>query len=182
MRSSSTVCAFGSLRLGLSFLLVLIFALTLGIAGPNPASALQTDVPLDQALVLTGGESTNPRDYDPATTHGSGDKLVFSGLVSFDPNLNLIPDLAEKWEMEANGTVYTFHLRENAKFHNGRAVNAQDVIYSWERAASPELQSDTVLTYLGDIVGVNEMASGQADNIEGLKALDDHTLQVTIDA
>jgi oligopeptide transport system substrate-binding protein len=182
MRSSSTVCAFGSLRLGLSFLLVLIFALALGIAGPNPASALQTDVPLDQALVLAGGESTNPRDYDPATTHGSGDKLVFSGLVSFDPNLNLIPDLAEKWEVDAQGTVYTFHLRENAKFHTGRAVTAQDVIYSWERAASPELQSDTVLTYLGDIVGVNEMALAQSDHIEGLKALDDHTLQVTIDA
>ncbi len=73
-------------------------------------------------------------------------------------------------------------MRANAKFHDGRGVTAQDVIYSWERAASPTLHSDTVLTYLGDIVGVSEMAAGQADHISGLKALDEHTLQVTIDA
>jgi len=148
----------------------------------TPASAWQIDVPLNQALVLEGGESTNPREYDPATTHGSGDKRVFSGLVSFDPQLNLTPDLAETWEVNADGTVYTFHLRANAKFHNGRAVTAQDVIYSWERAASPELASDTVLTYLGDIAGVRAMVSGQADSISGLTAMDEHTLQVTLDA
>lgn len=163
-------------------LLILIFAFTLGIILPNPAWALQTDVPLDQALIIAGGESTNPRDYDPATTYSSGDKLIFSGLVSFDPKLNLIPDLAENWEVSTDGTVYTFHLRQNAKFHNGRAVTAQDVIYSWERAASPALESDTVLTYLGDILGVKEMASGQTDHIEGLTAPDDHTVQVRIDA
>ncbi len=161
-------------------LLICIVALT--ILAPNHASAWQTDIPLDQALVLAGGESTNPRDYDPATTYSSGDKLVYSGLVSFDPNLNLTPDLAESWEVNAEGTVYTFQLRTNAKFHNGRPVTAQDVIYSWERAASPALASDTVLTYLGDIVGVREMNAGEADNIAGLTALDDHTLQVTIDA
>lgn len=179
---ASTTAQKSRLRSARNLLLILIFACALGIAAPNPAAALQTDVPLDQALVLAGGESTNPRDYDPATTFGSGDKLIFSGLVSFDPKLNLTPDLAENWDVSADGTVYTFHLRQNAKFHNGRAVTAQDVIYSWERAASPVLESDTVLTYLGDILGVKEMASGQTDHIEGLRALDDHTLQVRIDA
>ena len=141
-----------------------------------------TQVPLNQALVLAGGESTNPREYDPATTHGTGDKLVFSGLVSFDPYLNLTPDLAESWSVSQDGTVYIFTLRQNARFHNGRPVTAQDVVYSWERAASPALHSDTALTYLGDIVGVREMAAGQANHISGLEALDTHTLKVTIDA
>jgi len=135
-----------------------------------------------QALFLSGGESTNPRDYDPATEHSSGDKLVFSGLVSFDTSLYLVPELAEFWDVSADGMVYTFHLRTNARFHDGRAVVAQDVIYSWERAANPVTQSDTVLTYLGDIVGVAEMHDGTADHISGLKALDDHTLQITIDS
>jgi oligopeptide transport system substrate-binding protein len=135
-----------------------------------------------QALFLLGGESTNPRDYDPATEHDSGDKRLFSGLVSFDPSLNLVPELAESWDISADGTVYSFHLRTNAKFHDGRPVVAQDVIYSWERAADPATQSDTVLTYLGDIVGVAEMHDGTAQRISGLKALDEHTLQVTIDA
>jgi oligopeptide transport system substrate-binding protein len=134
----------------------------------------------DQALVLAGGESTNPRDYDPATN--GGDKLIFSGLVSFDPNLNLIPELASSWDISPDGTVYTFHLRPDARFHNGKPVTAQDFIYSWDRAVDPETESNTVLTYLGDIVGVTERHDGKADSISGLQALDDHTLQVTIDA
>lgn len=164
--------------------LVILALLFLLIAGrPAQASAQSPfQVPLNQALVLEGGESNNPRDYDPATTHGSGDKLAFSGLVAFDPRLNLIPDLAESWKVSPDGTTYTFQIRQNARFQDGRAVTAQDVVYSWERAADPHTQSDTVLTYLGDIVGVKEMHAGQAANISGLKAIDDHTLQVTIDA
>ncbi|HEX9332202.1 MAG TPA: peptide ABC transporter substrate-binding protein [Anaerolineales bacterium] len=160
--------------------LVLILSTT--TAAPNPAAALQINVPLNQALVLAGGESTNPRSFDPATTLSGGDKRVFSGLVSFDPKLNLTPDLAEKWDVSSDGTIYTFHLRQNAKFHDGRPVTAQDVVYSWERAASPALASDTVLTYLGDIVGIKDMTEGKSDHISGLKIIDDHTLQVTIDA
>jgi len=136
----------------------------------------------EQALFLSGGESTNPHEYDPATQHSSGNKLIFSGLVSFNTSLNLVAELAESWDISADGKVYTFHLRTNAKFHNGRPVVAQDVIYSWERAANPATQSGTVLTYLGDIAGVAEMHDGRADHISGLKALDEHTLQVTIDA
>jgi oligopeptide transport system substrate-binding protein len=137
-------------------------------------------IPRDQALVYAGGESTNPRDYDPAT-NGS-DRLLYSGLVSFNPQLELIPELAAAWDISPDGTVYTFHLRPDARFHNGKPVTAEDVIYSWERAADPSTESNTVLTYLGDIVGVTERHAGTADVISGLQALDDHTLQVTIDA
>jgi len=151
-------------------------------ASVSDVLALQINIPFDQALVYSGGESSNLRDYDPATTYSSGDKLTFSGLVSLDPNLNIAPDLAETWEVSADGLVYTFHIRQNAKFHNGRDVTAQDVIFSWERAADPALQSATVLTYLGDILGVREMAEGSANSISGLKAVDEKTLQVTIDA
>src|SRR5690349_12322673 len=169
-------------HLARALLVALVLLVTLSASAQKPVAALQVDVPLDQALVLAGGESTNPRSFDPATTISGGDKRVFSGLVSFDPSLNLTADLAERWEISGNGMIYTFHLRQNAKFHDGRPVTAQDVVYSWERAASPALESDTVLTYLGDIVGVREMAEGQADHIAGLKVVDDHTLQVTTDA
>jgi oligopeptide transport system substrate-binding protein len=152
------------------------------VSGMSFGSPVISGVDRNQALFLAGGESTNPRDYDPATEHDSGDKRLYSGLVSFDTKLNLTPDLAESWDLSTDGTVYTFHLRPNAKFNDGRPVVAQDVIYSWERAAAPATQSDTVLTYLGDIVGVAEMHTGTAAHITGLKAIDDHTLQVTIDA
>jgi oligopeptide transport system substrate-binding protein len=150
-------------------------------SNPRNASALQ-GIPEEQALVYSGGESTNLREYDPATTHGSGDKLAFSGLVSLDPRLNVTPDIAETWEVSEDGTIYTFHIRENAHFHDGRPVTAEDFVYSWERAVSPELGSDTAGTYLGDILGVREMMAGQADHISGLEVIDEHTLQVTIDA
>lgn len=151
-------------------------------AGPVRQDGTVEGVPRDQALVYAGGESTNPRDYDPATTHGSGNKLAFSGLVSFDPQLRLTPEIAESWDVTEGGTVYTFHLRENARFHDGQPVTAQDFIYSWERAAAPATGSDTALTYLGDIVGLKQMHAGSADHVSGLKAIDDHMLQVTIDA
>ena len=154
------------------------------LASTNPTieRAGQVDIPLDQALVLAGGESTNPRTYDPHTTHGSGDKRIFSGLVSFDPQLNLTPDIAESWDVSEDGVIYTFHLRENAKFHDGRAVVAKDFVYSLERAASPDLASDTALTYLGDIVGIYDYAFGETDHVEGIQALDEHTLEIKIDA
>lgn len=146
----------------------------------NPAPVHQ-NYPRAETLYLTGGESSDPRDYDPATARGSGDKMVYSGLFSFNPQMQLVPDLVENWQVK-DGTVFTFTLRANAKFHDGRAVTAQDVIYSWERAANRATKSGTVLTYLGDIVGVNEMHGGKADHISGLRAIDDHTLEVTIDA
>jgi len=160
---------------------ILLVIITAGIAS-NASAGVQAQGSLEQALVLAGGESTNPREYDPATTHGSGDKLIYSGLVAFDPYLNLIPDLAETWEVSPDGKIYTFHLRENAKFHDDRSVSAQDFIYSWERALSPSLGSDTAMTYLGDILGAPEMANGQAEHLSGAQALDEYTLQVSIDA
>lgn len=163
--------------------LLLFLVASVFVTASAPATLdLQIGIPLDQAIVFSGGESANLRDYDPATTYSAGDKLLFSGLVTLDTNLNIRPDLAETWEVSADGTVYTFHIHPDAKFHDGRDVTAQDVVFSWERAASPELQSDTVLTYMGDIVGVHEKYLGQADNISGLKVIDGKTLQVTIDA
>jgi oligopeptide transport system substrate-binding protein len=163
--------------------LIIVMALIASVFSiASSSTPLQISVPLDQAIVYSGGESTNPRAYDPATTYGSGDKRAFSGLVAFDPRLNLTPDLAETWDVNSDGTVYTFHLREKARFHDEKFVTTKDVIYSWERAANPQTGSDTVLTYLGDIVGVREMAAGKADHISGLKAIDDLTLQVTLDA
>jgi oligopeptide transport system substrate-binding protein len=161
-------------------ILAMIFSLTFSV-NAGRVFALQS-IPRGQALVYSGGETSNLREYDPATQHTSGDKLVFSGLVSLDPHLNVTPDIAETWDVSDDGTIYTFHIRPNANFQDGRPVTAGDFVYSWERAASPKTASDTASTYLGDIVGVKEMLAGKADHISGLKAIDEVTLQVTIDA
>ena len=96
---------------------------------------------------------------DPATTLGGPDGAlghIFSGLTTLDTNLQVQPELAAGWTVSDDGLVYTFYLRKDVVFHNGRLFTAKDVIYSWERAADPETGSDTAQTYLGDIEGVVE--------------------------
>jgi len=135
----------------------------------------------DELLVVDSGETENPLENDPATARSySGFDLVFSGLVTYDPDMNLIPDLARDWDISDDGRVYTFHLQPNALFHNGRPVTADDVVYSWERAAAKATGSDTVMIYLGDVDGVKEMHVGAADHIRGLTVIDEHTLKVSL--
>lgn len=168
---------------------VLLLVSLLGLLGCNLLSRSRPDNPAgrygverDESIFLTGGQ---PRTLDPARTYGGPDSPlghIFSGLVTLDTDLRVQPDLAAGWQVGDGGTRYTFYLRPNATFHDGRPVTAGDVIFSWERAADPATGSDTVLTYLGDVVGVRERVAGEADHIAGLHALDEHTLEVRIDA
>ena len=122
---------------------------------------------------------------DPAHSRGGAGDIVgaiFSGLVKLDTDLRVVSDIAETWEVSPNGTVFTFKLRDNAKFHGGRPVTAQDFKYSWERALNPTTESPVAYTYLGDIVGADAVVEGKVAGLEGVEALDTHTLQVTIKA
>jgi len=128
----------------------------------------------------------DPYTLDPAlssemTSHSYVMQL-FSGLIRLDDDLVPAPDIAERWQVSDDGKTYTFYLRQDAKFHDGREVKAEDFKYSWQRACDPTTGSQTAATYLGDIVGVKEMLSGTATEISGVKVVDDYTLQVTIDA
>ena len=127
----------------------------------------------------------DPYTLDPAvsgemTSHEYIMQL-FGGLVGFDDNLESVPDIAQSWKISPDGKTYTFYLRDDVRFHNGREVKAEDVKYSWERACDPETGSQTAATYLGDIVGVREVLAGETKEISGVRVLDDYTLQVTID-
>ena len=107
----------------------------------------------------------------------------------------VVPDLAEAIPspvVNDNGTVsYTFTIRENAKFSNGRAVTANDMAYSLDRAADPRTRSSTAELYLGDIVGVMDMQRGRIINrvspqqdkvtidLTGVEVLDERTIRIT---
>ncbi|MCH8109879.1 MAG: peptide ABC transporter substrate-binding protein, partial [Chloroflexi bacterium] len=107
---------------------------------------------------------------------------IFSGLVVLNTDLQLVPDLAERWEISEDGLVYTFFIRPEAKFHDGKKVTANDFKWSLERAADPKTASPVADTYLNDIVGVAAYIDGQASEITGVQVIDDLTLQITIDA
>jgi oligopeptide transport system substrate-binding protein len=155
-------------------------------ATPEPAgpTVVSTAAPAGNELRL---QSQEPETIDPAlvqdATSHSFVSLLFSGLVTLDSNLEVVPDLAERWEVDDTGTVYTFYLRQNAVFHSGRAVTAEDVLYSIDRACDPKRGSvQRAQSYLNDIVGAMERTQGKASSISGLQVLDEHTIQITTDA
>lgn len=131
----------------------------------------------------TGGD---PPTLDPANAGDVNSARyvveIFSGLVTFNKDLKIVPEIAESWKISQDGKVYTFTLRKDVKFQDGRPVTAQDFQYSIERAADPRTRSTTAPTYLGDIVGFMDKYTGKAKTISGLKVVDDYTLEITIDA
>ena len=89
---------------------------------------------------------TDPKRLDPAfstdTVTGRIVQQLFNGLVQFKPgSTEIIPDLAESWEISEDGKVYTFKIRRGVKFHNGREVTAHDFEYSFKRVMDPETAS-----------------------------------------
>jgi peptide/nickel transport system substrate-binding protein/oligopeptide transport system substrate-binding protein len=127
----------------------------------------------------------NPPDIDPAR---SGDTLsdrvnleVHDGLVDFEPDtLAVIPALAESWEISADGGVYTFRLRGGARFHNGRAVRAEDVVYSFTRILDPGVNSKRRELFAA-VRGAEPFSNGTAGRVEGLEAPDDRTVRITLE-
>jgi oligopeptide transport system substrate-binding protein len=139
-------------------------------------------VPEASTMVTSYYESKNPRDYDPHVISTANNmSMLYSGLVALDAQSQVIPDLAESWQVSSDNRVYTFVIRENAVFHSGRKVVAQDVKYSLDRAASKELQSYAAPTYLGDIVGFDAYNTGESTSLSGVKVMDERTIEITID-
>ena len=96
---------------------------------------------------------TPPETMDPALASDLSSAQfvykVFSGLVALDEDLEIRPELAERWEISDDGRVYTFYLRGDATFHDGQPITAEDFRYSLERASDPDLQSVVAGAYLG---------------------------------
>ena len=127
----------------------------------------------------------DPPTLDPhLTTDATSAQLiveVFGGLVTIDKDLNVVADLAESWDISDDGRVYTFRMRPDAVFHDGKPVTAEDVRWSLERATDPLTESPNVDQYLGDIVGVDTKLDGDALEISGVRVIDERTIEITID-
>lgn len=104
-------------------------------------------------------------------------KSLFDGLMDYKPGTTeLIPDLAESYEISPDGTTFTFKLRPGVKFANGREVTAEDVKYSIERVVNPETQSPGA-GFFGSIAGYDEMSGGDADSLSGITVVDPMTVE-----
>ncbi|HAI08067.1 MAG TPA: peptide ABC transporter substrate-binding protein [Dehalococcoidia bacterium] len=129
---------------------------------------------------------SDPPTLDPHITTDSTSAVivneVFGGLVTITPDIVIAPDLAEDWDISPDGKVFTFRLRQDAKFHDGRPVVAEDFRWSLERAADPLTESPVADLYLSDVIGVADKLNGKAETIQGLRVIDERTLELTIDA
>ena len=135
---------------------------------------------------LHWGNGTEPQSLDPHIATGVPEHKIISalmeGLVLKDrATLEPKPGVAKSWDISDDGLVYTFHLRDNARWSNGDPHNAHDYVWSWWRALQPALGNLYAYMYFS-IDNAKEYYEGEISDFErvGVKALDDLTLQVTL--
>ena len=163
--------------------------------GDSPEPTTSSSVPAagdttGSGELLEGGRFVrlyvDPPTLDPhLTTDATSAQViveVFGGLVTIDKNLDVVPDLAESWDISADGRVYTFRIRPDAVFHDGKPVTAEDVRWSLERVTDPLTEAPNVDQYLGDIVGVDAKLAGDVLEISGVRVINERTIEITIDA
>jgi oligopeptide transport system substrate-binding protein len=129
---------------------------------------------------------SDPPTLDPALSTDSVSLGIivqlFSGLVRLNAELDVVPELAQSWEVQGDGERYIFHLRNDARWSDGRPVTAQDFVYAWQRVLSPALESP-IAGYLYDIRGAQAYHHGLISdpNQVGVRALDETTLLVELE-
>ena len=108
---------------------------------------------------------------------------VYEGLTSLDPNNQPVPGVAESWETSEDGLVWTFHLRADSVWSNGDPVTANDFVFAMTRHFTPETGAQYAGTWAAYIAGAEDLLSGKAGpEALGVKALDEHTLEITLKA
>ena len=162
--------------------------LVLGLLG-STATAMAAQVPQGTELAakqeLVRSNGNEPASLDPHKVESDVEFNIisdlFEGLVSVSPQGEIQPRLALKWENKDN-LIWTFHLRPGITWSDGSAITAHDIVWSWQRLVTPTTASPYA-SYPGNmhIVNARDISEGkQPPETLGVKALDDTTLQVTL--
>lgn len=166
-------------------LLALSISAALLVSGVVSAVQVPTGITLADKQELIKGNGSEIQSIDPHKIEGVAESNVsrdlFEGLTISDQEGKIIPGVAASWENQ-DAKVWTFHLRPEAKWSNGAPVTAEDFVYSWRRLADPKTASPyaSYLQY-GHLLNIDEIIAGKlAPEQLGVKALDSHTLQVTL--
>lgn len=150
--------------------------ITLGVCGCSQPES--SPVTLNLAL------KASPNKLDPAlavdVAGGEICSQLFEGLVRFSPDGDVVPCLAQTWEILDGGKRYVFRLDPRARFSTGRRVGAADVVQSFERVLGPKSASPRKWV-LDRLRGAAAFADGREDSIAGLSAPDDSTVVLELD-
>ena len=137
-------------------------------------------------MVYNRGNSADPESLDPHKTSTVYEAHIlrdlFLGLTTENAKAEAVPGAAESWDVSDDQTVWTFHLRKDGKWSDGTPVTASDFVFSWERLVTPATAAEYAYM-LAPVVNAEEITAGtkQPDEL-GVKALDDYTFQVTLNA
>lgn len=127
--------------------------------------------------------NSNPTTLDPALVTdvqgGSIAAKLFNGLVRFNENLDIVPDIALSWKLSEDQRTYTFRIRRDVPFSNNRKVTAKDVKYSFERVLTPGTKAP--LTWVLDkIEGAREFMDGKANSVSGIQVVNGNTVTIRL--
>lgn len=157
---------------------------TLWLTGCGKRETLVDRATRDGIMIL--GNGAEPSDLDPQTITGIPERdivaTLFEGLTRSDPvTLEARPGAAERWDISADGLIYTFHLRDGLKWSDGAPLTAKDFYASFRRLLSPQLGSDNAdQLYL--VVGAEAYHKGESKDFSqvGFRVIDDRTLEVRL--
>lgn len=137
-----------------------------------------------QGAVYRRPLGAEPTTLDPARISDVYGRAVaqqiFDGLVEFDQTLTPMPALAQHWKASRDGLTWTFTLRKGVKFHHGRELTADDVVYSLTRLLDPKVKSAAADLFT-NIRGAQDYREGRATSVRGITALDRSTVRVVLD-
>jgi peptide/nickel transport system substrate-binding protein/oligopeptide transport system substrate-binding protein len=140
--------------------------------------------PDKQIFIMPLAGISDINTFDPAL---AGDTLsissidnIFTGLVVFNRELDIVPQLAASYSVSADGLTWTFHLKPNLKFSDGSPLTSHDVVYSIDRALQPATKSAIAPIYLNLIKDSDKLVAGKLKTIIGDSLLtpDDRTVVI----
>lgn len=156
----------------------LAVATALALAGALPS-------PTQAGGIWRRGEAMEPGSLDPhkASTLTEARVLdeLYEGLTVYDADGRLQPGVAARWDISADGLIYTFHLRPDARWSNGDAVTADDFVFAFRRLMDPKTgaQYANILYTVKNARGVN--TGGLPIDALGVRAPDPHTFVIELE-
>jgi peptide/nickel transport system substrate-binding protein len=151
-----------------------LLGLPVALAGPQVPGSARAAAGGVLPRILTVGMPVPAGLMDPLTVSDTGGVCLLSQageyLANSDPDLRLKPALAESWQPNADGSVWTFKIRRDVRFHDGRVLSAADVVATMDRLADPANGSIALSAFAGTL------SKG------GARAVDDHTVAFRLDA
>ncbi len=167
-----------------SLFVTLIVACFLGIAfaAATPAAAQNPTPAAKKTVVLRFPLQGDPTSLEPAL----GPELysawiaenLHARLLRYNEKNELVPYLAQRYDVAPDSKAFTFTLRTDIKFQNDRPIVASDFKKNWERYLDPAIASATGVEYLKSIVGASDIISGTTKELKGFTIIDDHTFRV----